>query len=770
MATHKVTFATPWPSEPVESSLAASVETLEDISLSLAKARVVLEGLAHLIIASERLTLVDCTESDGALCDVYFAKLDETSHTPKDVTVERYRVDPKVDGLSKAVDRLARQLEARNGLRHPNVLELLGYYLSPDYHTAQVISPYMINGRLGEYLARPGSCVGIDQRLRFKDADDPSGLTASFGLVGPWKYYPPEIVLDEHARPTPASDVWAWGCTAFERQPPAPPTQLLRLVPQANKREYASTLRLLHTWIPPCWEYEPSNRPSISLIRQQVFVSSFESDPRDSVVATLEELAYLLIPAERLSVAEQHSLGSGNYGEVFWGTLDEVSPVAVKRLKAGGTRGERVVLAKRLAKELNIWAKIKHPNVVELIGWYLDEKFESPLLISVLMPNGDVLEYIKRFKPGIDQRVSFVKGITAGLACLHDFDPPTCHADLKPANVVLDLHMNAVLCDFGLASFVSGSETAGGLVTSTTIKGTARYMSPELFLDTKECKHSLESDIWAWACTVFQVLTDCFPYPEASGERQICTAMIHEQSPCDVNLLLPNNFGEADYDAALVLELLCSTLPQCWDFHPQRRPSMRSLISQISDPSSAKVTTASRINDVSSDNSKDGGVPPEAPQNSSSKPVDSPGSTQGVGSVDVSSEPESKNMSKRKRGTLRASGDPEDNEDDRRVRARLAGGSDGGMQDEDDQEREVPLQPYTLKAQLLALVAAIDEASQMKGSQVSHENPIGIQGIRKALGNKWESQLATVLRDIDHHKKSGGGTKKPSNSEEGRAS
>lgn len=71
------------------------------------------------------------------------------------------------------------------------------------------------------------------------------------------------------------------------------------------------------------------------------------------------------------------------------------------------------------------------------------------------------------------------------------------------ANVLIDLHMNAVLCDFGLASFVGGSATSG-LVTTTTLKGTPRYMSPELHLEG-DCTHNLESDVWAWACTVFEV-------------------------------------------------------------------------------------------------------------------------------------------------------------------------------------------------------------------------------------------------------------------------
>lgn len=56
-----------------------------------------------------------------------------------------------------------------------------------------------------------------------------------------------------------------------------------------------------------------------------------------------------------------------------------------------------------------------------------------------------------------------------------------------------------------------------------------------------------------------------------------------------------------------------------------------------------------------------------------------------------------------------------------------------------------------LRAQLLALVAAIDESTQARGGQVPHGNPTGVQGIRRALGAQWEGRLATVLRDLQGH-------------------
>lgn len=104
---------------------------------------------------------------------------------------------------------------------------------------------------------------------------------------------------------------------------------------------------------------------------------------------------------------------------------------------------------------------------------------------------------------------------------LHRHDPPICHGDLKPvsadpkqmnrsllmsiqANVLINNKLDAVLCDFGLAKFINDSDTPSGLTTSRTIKGSIRYMSPELVVEN-DAKHTLASDIWAWGCTAFEV-------------------------------------------------------------------------------------------------------------------------------------------------------------------------------------------------------------------------------------------------------------------------
>ncbi|KAG8901763.1 hypothetical protein FRC00_004817 [Tulasnella sp. 408] len=545
-------------------------------------------------------------------------------------------------------------------------------------------------------------------------------------------------------------------CSIIKRCVPGRPEMLLELVPDAPEPKDATALRLFYSYFPLCWEYEPQKRPPISLLHRQVSIFSFVGDTGGSVAATLEEMAHLLIPPDRLRIVQSSELGAGNYGDVVLGILDEASPtarhVAVKRLRAVGTRGERVRLAKRLARELLVWAKIRHQNVVELIGFALDEKYETPMLISALEPNGDVLKYMGTFKPDIQRRIAFVQGITAGLECLHNFDPPICHGDLKPANVLIDFRLNAVLCDFGLASFVGDSAALPGLATTTTIKGTPRYMSPELYLEA-DCKHCLESD----------VLTSKFPYDESPGDVQLCMAMVNKRPPGDVNLLLPNKFEDASPESALTLQFLHSTLPHCWNFEPQLRPCTRVLLFQLSNPSYGGVPPASN-EDIESSASMEGTSFPLASPNPAGVLVDSGECAQGAaGGVAVHSGPGSENLRKRKRAGSSSSGDTGGNDNARRVRTRLEGNPDGTMKGEEEEERE---EDNDFKAHLLALLAAIDESAQAREGQITTTS---VRGIRQALGDKWESQLTTVLQNINRDKKGAGTSDRPKASEEGQA-
>ncbi|KAG8912762.1 hypothetical protein FRC00_003837 [Tulasnella sp. 408] len=162
--------------------------------------------------------------------------------------------------------------------------------------------------------------------------------------------------------------------------------------------------------------------------------------------------------------------------------------------------------------------------------------------INPFMANGNIDVYLKNSSvPASDSlRLKLLEDSLNGLIYLHSFSPPICHGDIKPDNVLVTDRVEAVLCDFGLARFTDGGPS--GLTTSPTIKGSTRYMSPELFKE--DAVHTLSSDIWAYGCLVLQQI--------------IMLALVQERSPDE---------------SGLQDDSLRPLLTKCWHRDSSARPS-----------------------------------------------------------------------------------------------------------------------------------------------------------------------------------------------------
>lgn len=97
--------------------------------------------------------------------------------------------------------------------------------------------------------------------------------------------------------------------------------------------------------------------------------------------------------------------------------------------------------------------------------------------------------------------------ICKGLVELHD--QGVIMQDLKPGNVLIDDLDNAVLADFGMASFVDRVE---GSRVVTAAKGTPSYMSPEAWDPHSNGGMSTKSDIWSLGCMIIELFTGNPPW------------------------------------------------------------------------------------------------------------------------------------------------------------------------------------------------------------------------------------------------------------------
>ncbi|VAH11333.1 unnamed protein product [Triticum turgidum subsp. durum] len=225
----------------------------------------------------------------------------------------------------------------------------------------------------------------------------------------------------------------------------------------------------------------------------------------ESVESMLIDISTLRAATE--DFAESNKLGKGGFGPVYKGTLLNGDEIAVKRMSKSSTQG-----VEELKNELALVAKLKHKNLVRLVGVCLEQ--QERLLIYEFVPNRSLdlilFDEANRQKLDWETRFKIINGVARGLQYLHeDSQLKVIHRDLKASNVLLDMNMNPKISDFGLAKIFGRDQTQG--VTNRVI-GTYGYMAPEYVM---RGNYSVKSDAFSFGVLVLEIMTgkknsDCY--------------------------------------------------------------------------------------------------------------------------------------------------------------------------------------------------------------------------------------------------------------------
>lgn len=125
-------------------------------------------------------------------------------------------------------------------------------------------------------------------------------------------------------------------------------------------------------------------------------------------------------------------------------------------------------------------------------------------LVMEWCPNGDVLEYARRYQVGVTRLLEWVGQAASALDAAHAAG--VVHRDVKPANLLLDAECDVKVADFGLARL--GSDETG-ITAAGTVLGTAGYMSPE---QARGEPATAASDRYALAVVAFELLAGRRPH------------------------------------------------------------------------------------------------------------------------------------------------------------------------------------------------------------------------------------------------------------------
>ncbi len=224
----------------------------------------------------------------------------------------------------------------------------------------------------------------------------------------------------------------------------------------------------------------------------------------------------------------------------------------------------------QLRREAEATSRIHHPNVVQLHDfgrsveghYYLALDFVDGQPLSAVLAREERLE--------LPRALGYARGMLEALQAAHELR--LIHRDLKPGNVLIDVHDAVRVTDFGMAQPLHASRA-----DEETIAGTPAFMSPE------QCQGSPldgRSDLYSFGVTLYQMLSGNLPYRDLSGDP-FTLALSRDRVPLAERMPgLPH--------------AICALVERCLALQPTDRPSSALAILRLLDVNALTTETARR--------------------------------------------------------------------------------------------------------------------------------------------------------------------------------
>ncbi|XP_012827818.1 PREDICTED: U-box domain-containing protein 33-like isoform X2 [Erythranthe guttata] len=197
--------------------------------------------------------------------------------------------------------------------------------------------------------------------------------------------------------------------------------------------------------------------------------------------------------------SESFKIGKGGCGIVYKGEMFDKT-VAIKKLHSYDVQRQM-----EFHKVVQVLGKLRHPNLVELIGVCQ----ESLLLIYDYMPCGSLHNHLSSRNDvnalSWKTRTRIVANIASGLLFLHSFGPKKIvHGNLKPENILLDSQNRCRISDYVDHMLIDTSQTLRCPSFRHLSGGACLYADPE---SSRTGEVNQKSDIYSFGVIILQLVT-----------------------------------------------------------------------------------------------------------------------------------------------------------------------------------------------------------------------------------------------------------------------
>ncbi len=197
-------------------------------------------------------------------------------------------------------------------------------------------------------------------------------------------------------------------------------------------------------------------------------------------------------------------LGNGGFADVYLAKHIHLESYVAMKILQTRLIGDGLEQFRNEGRNI---ASLVHPNIIRVFDFDVEDGF--PFLIMDYASRGNLRQlYPKGMVLSTTIILPYVKQIAAALQYAHDHK--LIHRDVKPENILLGPHNEAILSDFGLV--LSAQST--GSQTTKEMAGTLPYMAPEQL----HGKPRPQSDQYAMGIMVYEWLSGSRPFQGTAVE------------------------------------------------------------------------------------------------------------------------------------------------------------------------------------------------------------------------------------------------------------
>ncbi|TMO88624.1 serine/threonine-protein kinase [Pseudoalteromonas spongiae] len=214
-----------------------------------------------------------------------------------------------------------------------------------------------------------------------------------------------------------------------------------------------------------------------------------------------------------------------------------------------------------LVQEAKLASKLSHPNIVTI-----HEIIQNDEQLAIVMEwvDGDNLKAKIATQLPLKEKAHIALQLCNAIEYAHKND--ILHCDIKPDNIMFDIHNQLKVLDFGLSHVLGGESQAATI-------GSPAYLAPELYLGQNASK---QSDLYALGAVLFELF---------SGEKAFDGKSL-EVIKAQITTGEAKNL--ADKDTQLP-EALVTLIQNLLVIEPSKRPPLSDLIDAFTDLNQALV-------------------------------------------------------------------------------------------------------------------------------------------------------------------------------------